>query len=51
MLELTQDKLRDDQRSLNEARLADVSDSAVNDDRGVQDLVPLSSGLLFHRPD
>ena len=51
MLELTEDKLRDDKRPLHEARLADVGDPAVDDDRGVQDLVSFETRLLFHRTE
>ena len=38
-LQFLQDELRDDQRSVDEARFADVRDAAVDDDAGVEDLV------------
>ena len=44
-LQFLQHELRDDQRAVEEAGLADVGDAAVDDDAGVEDLVaPLRAG-------
>ena len=45
-LQLLQHELRNDQRAVEEAGLADVGDAAVDDDAGVEDPVaPLRSGV------